>query len=168
VEAIWEYEGALGTFSQFNANASAGNRNGWELEFRGTRGTMLMQEGQGYVVFAESQRVQELPALSPLARKENADQSRAMKPATDSIPAKNGKADTAIHARNFLDCVKSRKATNCPVEVGHRSTTTTLLARIALLRKAHLTWDPRKERVTNDEEANQMLSYQYRAPWKLS
>jgi predicted dehydrogenase len=168
LEAVWEYEGALVTFSQFNANASAGNRNGWELEFRGTKGTLLMQEGQGYVVFAESQRTEELPALSPLARKENAEQTRATKTAMDSLPGKTGKADTAFHTRNFLDCVKSRKATNCPVEVGHRSTTATLLARIALLRKQHLAWDPRGERVTNDDEANKLLSYEYRAPWKLT
>jgi len=168
LEAVWEYDGALATFSQFNANASWGNRSGWELEFRGTKGTLLMQEGSGYTVFAESQRTQELPALSPLTREENAKQSRAMKAAMDSIPAKTGKADTTFHARNFLDCVKSRKATNCPVEVGHRSTTATLLARIALMRKQHLVWDAGEEKVTNDAGANKLLSYEYRAPWKLT
>jgi predicted dehydrogenase len=168
LEAVWEYDGALATFSQFNANAAWGNRNGWELEFRGTKGTMLMQEGAGAAVFAERQRTEELPALSPLARAENAKQARATKAAMDSILPKSGKADTAFHARNFLDCVRSRKATNCPVEVGHRSTTATLLARVALMRKQHLTWDAKKERVTNDEGANKLLSYEYRAPWKLS
>ncbi len=155
------------TFSQYNANASPGNRSGWELEFRGTKGTLLMQEGKGYDVFAESERTKELPALSPLARKENAEQARATKPAMDSSAA-TGKAETAWHARNFLDCVKSRKLTNCPVEVGHRSTTATLLARLALFRKQHLVWDARDEKVTNDEAANKLLSYEYREPWKLT
>jgi predicted dehydrogenase len=168
LEAVWEYDGALVTFSQFNANASPGNRSGWELEFRGTKGTLLLQEGSGYVVFAENERTQELPALSPLARRENAEQSRATRLAMDSLPGHPGKADTAFHTRNFLDCVKSRKTTNCPVEVGHRSTTATLLARIALMRKQHLAWDARAERVTNDEGANKLLSYEYREPWKLS
>jgi hypothetical protein len=54
------------------------------------------------------------------------------------------------------------------VETGHRSTTATLLARIALMRGQHLTWDAEKERVTNDEGANKLLSYEYRAPWKLT
>ena len=93
--------------------------------------------------------------------------ARATKPAMDSLPGKSGKADTAFHTRNFLDCVKSRKATNCPVEVGHRSTTATLLARIALMRKQHLRWDAQQERVVNDKEANALLSYEYREPWKL-
>jgi predicted dehydrogenase len=167
LEAVWEYNGTLVTFSQFNANASSGNRSGWELEFRGTKGTLLMQEGSGYTVFAENQRTQDLPALSPLEREENARQSKATKPAMDSITQKNGKADTAFHARNFLDCVKSRKTTTCPVETGHRSTTATLLARIALMRQQHLTWDAEKERVTNDEGANKLLCYEYRAPWRL-
>jgi predicted dehydrogenase len=165
---VWEYDGALVTFSQFNANASAGNRSGWELEFRGTKGTLLMQEGSGWAVFPESQRTQELPALSPLAREENAKQGKATKPAMDAVSSRNGKADTAFHARNFLDCVKSRKATNCPAEVGHRSTTATLLARVALMRQQRLAWDAAKERVTNDEGANKLLSYEYRAPWKLA
>lgn len=53
------------------------------------------------------------------------------------------------------------------MEVGHRSTSATLLARLALQRHKYLTWDAVKERVTNDAEANRFLSYEYRAPWKL-
>jgi predicted dehydrogenase len=168
LEAVWEYDRALVTFSQYNANASQGNRNGWELEFRGTKGTLLMQEGNGYVVYGESERTQELPALSPLARRENADQTRATKAAMDTLPGKMGRSDTAAHTRNFLDCVKSRRPTNCPVDVGHRSTTATLLARIALLTRQHLVWDASKERILNDAAANKLLSYEYRAPWKLT
>jgi hypothetical protein len=72
-----------------------------------------------------------------------------------------------LHARNFLDGVKSRAATNCPVETGHRSTTATLLGKLALARKKYLAWDAAAERVTNDEGANKLLTYEYRAPWKL-
>jgi predicted dehydrogenase len=168
LEAVWEYDGGtLVTFSQFNANAAAGNARGWEVEFRGTKGTLLMQEGAGLEVLPEKNRLRDLPALSPLARKENAEQSRAVRSAMQPIVMK-GKADTADHARNFLDCVKSRKPTHCPVEVGHRSTTATLLARIALHRHRYLAWDAKNERVVNDTEANRLLSYEYRAPWRLA
>jgi hypothetical protein len=137
------------------------------VEFRGTLGTLLMQEGS-FEILPEKIRTQELPALSPLARKENAEQARATKQSSAAKVSRPGSADTAFHARNFLDCLKSRQTTACPVEVGHRSTTATLLARIALHRHRYLEWDPVQERITNDAEANRYLSYEYRAPWKLT
>ena len=80
---------------------------------------------------------------------------------------KEGRATTANHARNFLDCVRSRKKCNCDIETGHRSTTATLLGNVALKRKAYLEWDGKAERFTNHAAANQDLSYAYRAPYKL-
>ena len=168
LEAVWEYEGGtLVTFSQFNANSSPGNVRGWELEFRGTQGTLLMQEGHGFVILPEKIRTAELPALSPLGRKENAEQARRTRLARQ-LQEKKGYADTADHARNFLDCVKDRKPANCPVAVGHRSTSATLLAKIALRRGRYLAWDAQNERIVNDDDANRLLTYEYRAPWRLS
>jgi hypothetical protein len=69
------------------------------------------------------------------------------------------------HARNFLDCVKSRQRPNADIEIGHRSTTFSLLANIALATKARLDWDADSERFTNNERANELLDYTYRAPW---
>ncbi len=69
--------------------------------------------------------------------------------------------------RNFLDCVKSRKEPWCPIEEGHRSTSFAHVANIALEMKMRLVWDPLKERFTNSEKANQLLSYEYRKPWKV-
>ena len=51
--------------------------------------------------------------------------------------------------------------------MGHRSTSATLLAKIALKREKHLIWDAKNERITNDGEANKLLTYEYRAPWQL-
>jgi hypothetical protein len=64
--------------------------------------------------------------------------------------------------------VKSRKETNCSVDVGHRSTTASLVARVAFFRGRHLTWDAKAERFTDDEGANKLLAYEYRNPWKLA
>ncbi len=167
LEAVWEYDNCLVTFSQFNANASPGNIRGLEMEFRGSKGTLLMHESKGYEIIPENNRTAEMPALSPLKRKENAEAAKAIKPARGPEAGKKGTSDTAFHTRNFLDCLKDRKECNCSVETGHRSTTTTLLARIAFMRKRLLTWDPQAERITNDEESNKLLGYQYREPWKL-
>ncbi|MGB2866660.1 MAG: hypothetical protein WBC05_25240, partial [Sedimentisphaerales bacterium] len=74
---------------------------------------------------------------------------------------------TVQHIRNFLDCVKSRKRTNCDLETGHRSTTFALLANIALATKSRIEWDPKNERIIGNKKANNLLHYKYRKPWKL-
>src|SRR5262249_10192279 len=140
---------------------------GWEIEFRGTKGTLLIHENQGYEIVPEKVRTKELPALSPVARKENGEQARAAMVVGKPFAVK-GKSSTNDHTRNFLDCVKMRKPTNCPVAVGHRSTSATLLAKIALRCGRYLTWDGKAERITNDAEANRLLTYEYRAPWRLA
>jgi len=70
--------------------------------------------------------------------------------------------------RNFLDCIKSRQTPHCPLEEGHRSTSFAHLANIALATKTRLLWDPDNERFANSEEANRLLHYEYRKPWKLA
>jgi predicted dehydrogenase len=167
MEAIWEYPGTLVMMSEIDANQSPGNLRGCELEFRGTNGTMLINEGSGFEIIPESTRTSELPALSPLYRKENAQQSRAARKTREPLVVR-GRAETADHTRNFLDCVKSRKPANCPVEVGHRSTSATLVAKIAFRLGRHLAWDGKAEKFSHDEEANRMLTYEYRSPWLLA
>jgi predicted dehydrogenase len=168
MEVIWEYPGkTLVTMSQYNANNSPGNLRGWEIEFRGTKGTLLIHESQGYTIVPEKVRTKELPALSPIRRKENAEQNKATRVAGEAVTVQ-GKANTTDHARNFLDCVKSRQTTNCPVAVGHRSTSATLLAKIALRCGRYLAWDAKSERFVNDAEANRLLTYEYRSPWRLA
>jgi predicted dehydrogenase len=71
------------------------------------------------------------------------------------------------HYRNFIDCVISRGATAAPIEVAHRSITVCHLGNIAMRLGRDLKWDPEKEQIIGDEEANRMLSRPYRAPWKL-
>jgi len=77
-----------------------------------------------------------------------------------------GDGDTSHHARNFLDCVKSRQTCPCDIETGHRSTTATLIANIALQRRRVLDWDATQERFSNDDEANRWLRYDYRPPYR--
>jgi len=74
---------------------------------------------------------------------------------------------TALHIRNFLDCLKSRAVPNADVEVGHRSTTFSHLGNIALAAKARVEWDPERERITSPRSANDLQHYEYRKPWTL-
>ncbi len=72
------------------------------------------------------------------------------------------------HARNFLECVKSRQETVCPAETAHRSITPGHLGYVSHFLGRPLKWDPVKEEVIGDSEADRMLkAVDYREPWKL-
>ena len=71
------------------------------------------------------------------------------------------------HARNFLDCVRSRRETITSPEIAHRATSTALLGGIACKLERKLNWDPVMERFVNDPEADRLLSYAMRGPWRL-
>jgi predicted dehydrogenase len=69
------------------------------------------------------------------------------------------------HARDFLDCVKSRRPTVANPQVMHRSMTTVHAANICMWLKRNLKYDPVKEEFINDAEANRLRSRAMRAPW---
>jgi len=71
------------------------------------------------------------------------------------------------HYGNFLECMKTRKQPACPVEIGHRSNTICVIVHIAMKLGRKLKWDPQTEQFIDDQEANSMLHYEYRQPWKL-
>jgi hypothetical protein len=72
------------------------------------------------------------------------------------------------HARNFLDCVKSRKRPIADVEEGHLTVAMCHLGNMATKLGRTLRWDVEKEEVIGDSEANRLLSISYRKPWTLS
>jgi predicted dehydrogenase len=69
--------------------------------------------------------------------------------------------------RNFLDCVKSRKACYFPPEIGQRCFTIAHIGNISMLLGRKLKWDPDKEQFINDGEASRMLSRSMRSPWHV-
>jgi predicted dehydrogenase len=71
------------------------------------------------------------------------------------------------HARNFLDCVRSRQQPVENLDVGHHVSAVAALGNIALRSKSRIEWDTAAERVTGNEAANALLRREYRAPWKL-
>jgi predicted dehydrogenase len=166
LEVLWQYpNNTLVTFSQYNATAAPAGLRGGEIEFRGTKGTLYLQGG-GYEVVPDAIVVNDFPVHTPTDSKQERGYRVGAKPVLEPKSAK-GKADTADHARNFLDCVKSRARCNCDVEVGHRDTTAALIGNIAHKTKSYLEWDANGERFTNSEAANKLLRYEYRAPFKM-
>jgi len=67
---------------------------------------------------------------------------------------------------DFLACVKNGKRPVCDIEIGHRSTSMSLLGMLSLKLGRSVRWDGRKQVIVGDEEANKLLAREYRAPWK--
>jgi predicted dehydrogenase len=165
LEALWNFDNAMVIFSQYNANASPGNMRGAEMEIRGTKGTMFLTLN-GWEVVPERFTDATIPARTPVDRNVEKSYTPTKKAVTE--PKKvEGRVDNMAHARNFLDCVKTRSKCNCDILDGHLSTSATLIARVALKTKSYLEWDGKSEKFTNNPAANKHLFYQYRAPYKL-
>lgn len=71
------------------------------------------------------------------------------------------------HHRNFLDCVKSREKPLAHAEIGHRTATICHLLNIAYATGRDLMWDVVKEKVTNQVDANRLISHPLRSPWRV-
>jgi len=81
-------------------------------------------------------------------------------------PGPHGKA-SGDHYANFIDCVRSRRAQDIhsPIEEAHISTTLVHLANASYRLGRTLRFDPAKEQVIGDDEANRLLRGTYRAPY---
>lgn len=69
------------------------------------------------------------------------------------------------HARNFVDCIRSRQAPNAEIEIGHTSTTFAHLAHIVARTGRNLRFDAKTETILGDAEASRYLRRQYRKYW---
>jgi len=156
MQATFQFaSGRLAVFGQYEASqnlALPGDRElaRAKLELRGTQGTVYVGD-PGYQIVPErgGQFQDARPRLEPVR---------------EATPDGNL---TDQHTRNFLDCVKSRKRPTADVEIGHRSTTFSHLANISLATRLRIEWDAERETITNSDEANDLLHYEYRKPWTL-
>lgn len=71
------------------------------------------------------------------------------------------------HVRNFIDCVKSRNETICPVEMAIRCDTIAHMVDIAARTQRTIHWDPSTEQIIGDSEAAAMTTRPYREQWKI-
>lgn len=174
LEVLWEFSGpTLVVFEQYNANAAPPNAKNSEMEFRGTKGTLYINYENWEVVPEKVAGAYEGYDQSkgygnPLNRAGGELVSKSLKTVIEPKTVQGPHDyDTTSHARNFLDCIKSRGKCNADVLTGHLSTVPSLIGNIAHKTGSHLAWDGEAERFTNNPQANEFLQYEYRAPYKL-
>ncbi len=71
------------------------------------------------------------------------------------------------HVRNFIDCVKSRKETVCPVEMAIRCDTIAHMVNVTARTGRVINWDPKAEQIVGDDDAAKMLARSCREEWKI-
>ena len=117
--AVFEYEKLMATWTLNYANSYD---NDWSIQFQGDQGTMIINN-EGFRIWKEPWPPNREPVQTMAA----------------PIPIEP-------HVQNFLDCVKSRKEPNAPVEVGASAVSAPHLANVAFHenRRAYLSADGTK------------------------
>lgn len=162
MQTIFEFpSGALATFSMLEASSGRFTPHGF-IEFRGNKGTLYAGGSNDYKIVPTTRG--QFQTWNSLMEGEDYEVERAdegrLVDGSYANPGRN-------LVRNFLDCVKSRNEPMVSLEEGHLSTNMAHLATISLQVNQTLKWDPEAEKVTNCDEANKLLHYEYRKPWKL-
>jgi predicted dehydrogenase len=105
--AVFEYPKFLATWTLAYTNSF---KDGWQIVFQGNKATLEL-DNHGYRVYPDNGR--DKPLL-PSSKEEK-------------LPV-----PTEPHVENFLECVRSRKEPNAPVEVGHNAVTGPHMANFAM------------------------------------
>jgi predicted dehydrogenase len=171
MDVIYEYVGKDGPFTQVYTMSKCYEKgrypNGYGTEFFGTEGSLFIDRG-GWQVTPEMRSKQVDDPDRPGRKK------TIQEPRTPAIK-KGGGDSVRAHAKNFLDCVRSRRYEDlhCDIEVGHRIATACHLGNIShRLGNKQIYWDAEKEIITlasgePDPAANQWLTREYRKGFEL-
>jgi predicted dehydrogenase len=169
-DAILEYPGFTAVCQYREASAGRSGQGMGGLVFYGTRGSMPMSRG-GFEVFPDPKvdpvnTVARIlgghPVGGPQPKPEEEDQLWTEKVKDDSGDAME---DYVRHARNFLDCIKSRQQPISDLESGHQIATACHLANVSLQTGRKLQWDADREEIVADKAAARLLTRPYRDPW---
>jgi predicted dehydrogenase len=146
-----------------NGDVGAARFGSYGMQFHGTKGTLFVDRA-GFRVIPQPLRHEEANQPPPAPTSDS--RQTGFYYTTEVLPEQS---DSSIqhgpHVRNFLDCVKSRKRPNADIEAGHRANTMGRLGNIAYRLKRALRWDPAREQVLDDAEANRLALGTYRDPW---
>jgi predicted dehydrogenase len=112
--AVFEYEKLMATWTLNYCNSY---ENDWSIQFQGDEGTMILNN-EGFRIWKE-----------PVPKNPDPIQKMAA-----PIPIET-------HIQNFMDCVKSRKEPNAPVEVGASAVSAPHLANVAYHQRRQVRMD---------------------------
>jgi len=138
----YRYPGFIGSYESRTANPMPIYDTSYGTSFHGTKATLMVNR-DGYTVFPNGKDA------TPLIEK-----------------SKTFSEMNVPHWKNFLECVRSRQKPTSDIETCVRSTTTCILANLALRHGMTLDWDD-KAFTVKQHEVKPFLKAKYRSPWKL-
>jgi predicted dehydrogenase len=170
-DAIWEYEGVLveGSFREAGGSRRASTGTAASLagvQLVGTQGTLVVSRGA--YEFVPDLRIVPESAIPPWSNPVGHPQAAKVEPRPYAEPRSEKSASPEpidLHARHFIDCVKSRRRPVSDVEDGHEVSIACHLANLSMKLGRKLAWDAKKEEIPGDREANALLERPYRKPW---
>jgi len=164
-DALFEYPGFTTLWS--HREGSRGRGEGEGLEFFGTKGSMTLSRS-GFQVFPDMKvpPQNQIPEFQghPVGGPERV-ASGTLAPWCEPVREKVYNDLLASHARDFIDCVKSRRQPVCSLEEAHGVATACHLANISLRLGRKVRWNVEREEIVDDAEASGMLVRPYRKPW---
>ena len=170
-DTIIEYPGfqAVCQFRECAAGATSAGMG--SLTFQGNKGSMILgRDGFEIIPDKKDKPVNIVakiigghPVGGPQPEPVEGEQQFWTEPVTDK--SGDWKGQYVDHARNFIDCIKSRKQPNSDLESGHQVATVCHLANISLKVGRKIRWNANKEEIIGDSEASKMLARAYRKPW---
>jgi predicted dehydrogenase len=94
--------------------------------------------------------------------------SDTKKPIIHEAPQLNKPDDQNIKQLwgNFISSLESKQLPVADIEIGHRSTTMSLLGMLSHKVGRSIEWDGKNQMVVNDDEANKFLQRAYRGSWE--
>ncbi len=87
--------------------------------------------------------------------------------ATEKIEPQSGKENHFEHVRNFLDCIKTKEAPRCTIEMGRLAGIYAHLGNISQRSGTSVSYDASRQRITNSKTADALVFPVYRKPWVL-
>jgi predicted dehydrogenase len=140
----WKYDNFVGTFTNTtmpSQDPEILRSDAYGNYFHGQNGVLLVNR-YGYVVMPRPRTRAPQPAgsVSPAAQAIRAERIIDPDGLSEGPDSKFAQA-TIVHARNFLDCVKSRQQCVCDMEMGFYSSLPCLLAVMSIRQGRTFTWD---------------------------
>ena len=139
----WVYDNFLLTFANAEVYVADGIEN-WGVFFIGSRGSLQVNR-QGYAVrpVVPHVRRKQGPPPPPSGSGSGSGNQSSIEAKMFVNPRGGVEEDYPLdaHARNFLDCVKSRRKPNADMEIGYYSALPALLALESLAQGRTLGWD---------------------------